>query len=48
LIGRKIATEGITPRNFVRDAYDMAIANHGSELSVSMAEEMIVEIFKNK
>lgn len=48
VIGRKIATEGITPRHYVKDAFDMAIANHGSDLSVAMAEEMIFEIFKQK
>jgi len=48
VIGRKIATQGIAPRHYVKDASEMAIANHGSELSVAMAEEMIVEIFKQK
>lgn len=41
LIGRKIATTGIAPRNYYSDAIEQAVQTNGGDVAVSMALDFI-------
>lgn len=45
-LGRKIATTGISPRHYFKDAVEMAIPQNGGEVAVAMANDFIKQIVK--
>lgn len=46
-LGRKIATTGISPRHYFKDAVEQAIPQDGGDIAVSMALEYINKSIKN-
>jgi len=47
LLGRAIATKGIAPRHYFRDAVEMALRNHGEEMVAKLTANYIKQTFKN-
>jgi len=46
LIGRKIATQGLAPRNYFKDALEVAIPTDGTDVALAMANDFIKQIIK--
>jgi len=46
LIGRGIATKGLSARNYFKDAIEMAIPKDGTDVALSMANDFIKQIIK--
>jgi len=46
LIGRKIATHGITARNYMTDAVEKTIHTNGDNVGIAMAKDFIIKQFK--
>ena len=46
LIGRGIATKGLSARNYFKDAIEMAIPKDGTDVALAMANDFIKQIIK--
>lgn len=46
LLGRTIATKGLSARHYFKDAIEMAIPQNGGEVAVAMANDFIKQIVK--
>lgn len=46
LLGRKVATQGIAPRHYFKDAGEQAVSKDGGEVAVAMALDWINESLK--
>tara|TARA_R100001163_G_scaffold13569_3_gene12597 strand:+ start:6804 stop:7382 length:579 start_codon:yes stop_codon:yes gene_type:complete len=48
LLGRKVATQGIAPRHYFKEAAEQAVPKEGGEVAVAMALDWINNSLKNK
>ena len=46
LLGRSIATKGLSARNYFKDAIEMAIPKNGNDVAIAMGNDFIKKIIK--